>query len=172
MNSDAVVEIINTVNLYTIAVDSQIWDLFDVAFAPDVRVDFGGPAQWHDLASLKRDFAAIHAPFRATQHVTTNHRVLVEGDRAHCLSYVRATFVRDVPQGANYFEAAGWYDDVLERGGGCWRIRQRTNRTFWSGGNSLVLQTAPGITTELEHVALKDEAAAGRVAYLNALMKR
>ena len=72
-------------------------------------------------------------------------------------------------EGGHLFEAAGWYDDVLERMSGAWRIKQRMNRTFWSGGNPLVLQTVPGITVELQHFALKDEAAAGRVTFLNAL---
>lgn len=169
MRNEDIVEIINTINLYTFAVDSQNWDLFDHAFTPDVHADFGGPAQWHDLASLKRDFAAIHSPFKATQHTTGNHRVLVDGDRAHCLSYVRAMFVREVPEGGNHFEAAGWYDDVLVRTAAGWRIKKRTNRSLWAGGNSRVMQTMPGVTAELEHVTLKDEVAAGRVDYFNAL---
>jgi hypothetical protein len=170
--SDAAADIVNTVNLYTVAVDSQIWDLFDQVFTSSVRADFGGPAQWHDRAAFKRDFAAVHAPFKATQHTTSNHRVLIDAERGYCLSYVRAMFVRDVPSGGSVFEAAGWYDDVLERTAGGWRITQRTNRTFWSGGNPLVLQTVPGITVELQHSALKDEAAAGRVTFLNALRSR
>jgi SnoaL-like domain len=172
MTSEAVAEIINTVNLYTVAVDSQTWDLFDQVFTADIRADFGGPAQWHDRASFKRDFAAVHAPFKATQHTTSNHRVLVDGDRGYCLSYVRAMFIRAVPEGGHSFEAAGWYDDELVRMSGGWRITRRTNRTFWSGGNPLVLQTVPGITVELQHFALRDEAAAGRVAFLNALVQR
>jgi SnoaL-like domain len=172
MISEAVTEIINTVNLYTVAVDSQTWDLFDQVFTADIRADFGGPAQWHDRASFKRDFAAVHAPFKATQHTISNHRVLVDGDRGYCFSYVRAMFIRDVPKGGDLFEGAGWYDDVLEQMSGAWRIKQRTNRTFWSGGNPLVLQTVPGITVELQHFMLKDEAAAGRVTFLNALTQR
>ena len=98
--------IIDAVSLYTVAVDSQTWELFDQAFATDVRVDFGGPTQWHDLASFKRDFAAVHAPFKATQQSTSNHRVLVDGDRGYCLSCVRAMFIRDVSEGGHLFEAA------------------------------------------------------------------
>jgi SnoaL-like domain len=172
MISEAVAEIINTVNLYTVAVDSQTWDLFDQVFTADIRADFGGPAQWHDRASFKRDFAAVHAPFKATQHTTSNHQVLVDGDGGYCLSYVRAMFIRAVPEGGHLFEAAGWYDDELERMSGGWRIKRRTNRTFWSGGNPLVLQTVPGITVELQHFALKEEAAAGRVTFLNALVQK
>ena len=96
-------EIIQLVNFYPIAVDSLSIDLFDEIFAEDAKVDFGGPAQWTDLASLKRDFLAIHQPFRATQHKTGNHRVIVNGAQANCLAYVHACFVRDGRRGRQYF---------------------------------------------------------------------
>ncbi len=172
MTSESVAEIINTVNLYTVAVDSQTWDLFDRTFTIDIRADFGGPAQWHDRDSFKRDFVTVHAPFRATQHATSNHRVLLDGEYGYCLSYVRAMFIRDVPEGGDFFEAAGWYDDVLERKSAGWLIKQRTTRTFWSNGNPRVMQTVPGITVDLQHCTLKDEAAAGRVTFLNALARQ
>jgi hypothetical protein len=167
-----VAAIVNVVNLYPIAVDSLRFDLFDEVFTADAHVDFGGPAQWHDLASLKRDFLTVHQPFQATQHHTGNHRVSVDGDRANCISYVHAHFIRAVPEGGNMFEACGWYDDVLVRTAAGWRIDRRVNRTLWSGGNPQVMQTMPGVTVELQHHALSTEAAAGRVAYLQALSGR
>ena len=95
--------IINLVNLYPVAVDTQRWALFDHVFTHDVVADFGGPAAWTDLATLKQAFAAIHAPFDCTQHVTTNHHVALDGDRATCLSYVHGRFFRDV-DGGRMFE--------------------------------------------------------------------
>ena len=73
-------DIIQKLNLYGFAVDTQRWDLFDTVFTPFVDADFGGSAHWTDLAQFKADFAAFHAPFDATQHVMTNHQVLVNGD--------------------------------------------------------------------------------------------
>jgi hypothetical protein len=169
MHSADVVEIINVINLYPVAVDSLRWDLFDQIFTDDVHTEFGGPAAWNDLTSLKRDFALVHRPFEATQHVTTNHQVLVDGDRANCLSYVHGRFIRHVPQGGHMFESAGWYDDLLVRRPSGWRIKSRSCRTIWSGGNPLVLQTMPGVTGEQKLDSLSREAAAGRISYLNAL---
>lgn len=170
--SNEIAEIVNVVNLYPIAVDTLRFELFDEVFTADAHVDFGGPAQWRDLASLKRDFVTVHKPFKATQHHTGNHRVRVDGERAHCISYVHAHFIRDVPEGGNMFEACGWYDDTLQRTAAGWRITRRVNRTLWSGGNSQVMQTMPGVTVELQHHALSAEAEAGRVAYLQALTAR
>jgi len=118
MRSEDVVGVISVVNLYAVAVDCQRWELFDEVFTADAEADFGGPARWPDRASLKRDFAAIHAPFDATQHVTTNHQVVVDGDLAHCISYVVGRFLRRLPEGGGMFESGGWYDDRLLRVGG------------------------------------------------------
>jgi SnoaL-like domain len=172
MRSADIVEIINVINLYPVAVDSLSWNLFDLIFTEDVHCEFGGPAKWNDLASLKRDFAIVHRPFEATQHVTTNHQVLVNGDHAHCLSYVHGRFIRPVAEGGNMFESTGWYDDELVRRGSGWRIKFRSCRTVWSGGNPLVLQTMPGVTGEQKLDSLSREAAAGNIHYLKAVSSR
>lgn len=168
MCSEDIVRIINVINLYPIAVDTRRWDLFDQVFTADAHAEFGGPARWNDLISLKRDFETIHRPFEATLHVTTNHQVVVDGDRASCLSYVHGRFIREVPAGGSMFESAGWYDDVLVRTGAGWRIQTRSCRTVWSGGNPAVLQTMSGVSGERQLDSLSREAAAGRIGHLDA----
>jgi hypothetical protein len=168
MHSEDIVAIINVVNLYPVAVDTRRWDLFDEIFTTDIQTDFGGPAAWNDLASLKRDFESVHRPFEATLHVTTNHQVVVNADRANCLSYVHGRFIRKVPEGGNMFESAGWYDDALVRTAAGWRIKKRSCRSVWAGGNPVVLQTVPGISGEQKLDSLSREAAAGTIAYLSA----
>jgi hypothetical protein len=169
MSSDDAIAIANVINLYALAVDTLQWDIFDRVFTADVKADFGGAAKWRDLESLKRDFAVIHAPFRATQHTTTNHQAIVDDNRASAISYVHGRFIRDVPEGGDMFESCGWYDDHLVRGVAGWRIQNRICRTIWSGGNPLVLQTMPGVTVEQELHSLKEEAAALRLSFLEAL---
>ena len=170
-SSDDIVEIVNVINLYALAVDSLRWDLFDQVFTEDVHTEFGGPAKWDDLASLKRDFAAVHGPFESTQHITTNHQVVVNGDRANSLSYVHGRFIRQV-EGGNMFESTGWYDDQLVRLPAGWRIKFRSCRTVWSGGNPVVLQTLPGISGQQKYDSLSREAAAGHIEHLKALGDR
>lgn len=171
-HSEDVIEIINVVNLYAIAVDALQFELFDQVFTADAAVSFGGPAAWSDLAALKRDFDAIHRPFEATMHTTTNHQVGVDGDRATCLSYVHGRFLRQVPEGSNMFESGGWYDDVLVRTPAGWRIAERGCRSVWAAGNPVVLQTMPGVTGEQKLDALSREAAAGQVGHIRALCGR
>jgi len=172
MSSDDAIDIMNVINLYALAVDTQQWDLFDRVFVEDVHADFGGAAKWQDLASLKRDFAAIHSPFRATQHTTTNHQAVVSGDRANAISYVHGRFIRPVPAGGDMFESCGWYDDKLARTASGWRIVHRTCRTIWGGGNPRVLETMPGVTVEQQLHSLTGEAQLRSIAFLDALRPR
>ena len=170
MDAQQIAEIVNLINFYPIAVDSQQWNLFDSIFTEDVAADFGGPACWQGLAPLKQAFEAIHAPFASTQHATRGHHVALNGsDAATCLSYVHGRFIREVPEGGNMFESIGWYDDALVRTPAGWRIARRSCRIQWWGGNPTVLQTAPGV--HVEHVlnSLRDEARGGRIGHFRAL---
>lgn len=169
MQAHDIAEIVNLVNLYPLAVDSQDWTLLDRVFTEDATTDFGGGAAFAGLTAIKQVFAAIHEPFRATQHVTTNHQVAVQGDGATCLSYVHGRFFRAVPEGGDMYEAAGWYDDQLVRTPAGWRIRIRNCRTVWWGGNPAVLQTTPDTHVETALNALQSDAKAGTVLHLNAL---
>jgi hypothetical protein len=124
MCCEDIVEIINVINLYSVAVDTRRWDLFDRVFTEDAHTDFGGPATWNDLVSLKQAFEIIHRPFEATLHVTTNHQVVVNDDRANCLSYVHGRFIREVSHSRSMFESLGWYDDLPVRSPLGWRIKK------------------------------------------------
>ncbi len=161
--------VLHTINLYATAVDTLQWSLFDRVFTPDVSIDFGGGAVWSGLEPLREAFAAIHAPFSATQHVTTNHTIHVEGERAHCLSFVEGRFIRDVGEGGNFFKSGGWYDDVLLFNGEDWLISERVCRSIWVSGNPAVLATGPE-TGIPELYSLATEAQAGRLQTVKALL--
>jgi hypothetical protein len=171
MDGQDIAAIVNLINLYPVAVDSQRWEVFDSVFTPDVHADFGGQAVWDGLEPLKQAFDMIHAPFDATQHATRGHHVHLDGDRATCLSYVHGRFIRSVPQGGNMFESTGWYDDELARTTRGWRISRRVCWMVWWGGNPAVLETAPGVKVEQVLDSLRAEARAGRVRHLEALRK-
>jgi hypothetical protein len=167
--SEDIAAIVNTINVYPIAVDSEQWDLFDLVFTADVRCGFGGPAAWSDLAALKAGFAAIHAQFDGTRHVTTNHQVAVDGDTAHAIAYVHGRFVKTRTEGGDLFESTGWYEDRLIRTAAGWRIATRNCLMDWWGGNPAVLAAATGASPAEVLTTLKAEAKAGRVAQLRAL---
>jgi hypothetical protein len=169
LSSDDMFGVMMAVNTYPVAVDSLSWDLFDLVFTADVQADFGGNAKWSDLESLKRDFDTIHKLFKTTQHYTGNHVITGSGDNAHCFSYVRARFTRELEDGLGSYEANGWYDDKLVRTPAGWRISHRATRSNWSGGNPKVLETMPGVSGSQQLTALSIEVPAGHIGLVNAL---
>lgn len=171
-NTSDIAAVVNCLNLYAVAVDSQCWDLFDQVFTEDVSADFGVQAVWEGRGDLKAAFAMIHAPFDSTQHVTTNHHVTVQGDAASCISYVHGRFVREV-EGGTMFESTGWYEDRLVRTPGGWRIAHRSCRMQWWGGNPAVLETAPGVRVEPVLDSMKDMARGGQgITHVDRLLGR
>jgi hypothetical protein len=165
-------EIINIINLYGLAVDTQRWELFDRIFTADVDADYSEPAHWRDLETFKRDFAAYHDPFDGTQHVMTNHLVNVDGDEAQAITYGHWRLLREEAGGGGMWEGNGWYDDVLVRTRNGWRISQRACRIIWWGGNPLVNETTPGVKFALPVTALRREGDAGKVRLLHSLETR
>jgi hypothetical protein len=161
--------IINLINLYGFAVDTQRWDLFDRIFTRNVDADFSEAAHWHDLEQFKSDFARFHDPFDSTQHAMMNHLVNITGDTARAFTYGTWRLIRKGLEGGDFWEGTGWYDDGLVRSASGWLIERRTCRILWWGGNPLVQETIPGVRFELRSMALRREAAAGRVGYLSSI---
>jgi hypothetical protein len=163
-------EIVELINLYALAVDTQRWDLFDRVFAPDCDADYGTSAHWTDLAGFKADFASFHAPFDATQHMMMNHQVRVAGDAAASLTYGSWRLVRLAAPGLSpLWDGTGWYDDAWVRTGEGWRIARRVCRVIWFTGNEAVKETIPGVVFEDERTTLRREAAAGALGFLRTL---
>ena len=161
--------IINVTNLYAIAVDSHRYDLFDQVFAEDIRCDFGGGAACEGRAILVSMFADIHAVFSATQHVTSGHVVRLDGDRAHCFSYVHGRFRRPIEGKEAVFDSTGWYDDMLNRTPQGWRIKDRVSRMVTYGGDIRVMQAMPGIDTNYVLASLYEEVAGGQSKFFSGL---
>jgi hypothetical protein len=167
MNPDDVHEITNLLNLYAFAVDTLQWDLFDRIFTPDVTLDYPN-GSWSDLRSFKKDFAVAHAQLHTTQHMVTNHQIALRGDEANALSYARARLVRTTPEaGGEFFEFGGWYDDLLLRTAGRWRIRNRKCRGNWLDGNPDAV--SPAVRDSL--TTFRRAAAAGDIAYFEAVKR-
>ena len=165
-DSDSIIQLIN---LYGFAVDTQRWDLFDRIFTADVEADFSEAAHWHELQKFKSDFAVFHAPFDSTQHAMMNHLVNISGDRANGFTYATWRLIRKGVEGGDLWEGTGWYDDQLVRTRDGWRIQKRTCRVAWWGGNALVQEALPGAKFTPNSLALRDEASAGRINFVKAI---
>lgn len=167
-------EIVEKINLYALAVDSQRWDLFDRIFTEHCDIDFGSSSRWSELEQFKSDFGTFHAPFDATQHTMTNHQVaIIDREHANSLTYGSWRLVRhaaaDDQGNGPLWDGTGWYDDEWIRTHGGWRIARRVCRVIWYTGNNKVRETLPGIVFEDERTTLRAEGDAGRLVFLNAV---
>jgi SnoaL-like domain len=163
--------IINTINLYGLAMDTQRWDLFDRIYMPDCDVDFGDPSHWTNLKQFKSDFEAFHTPFDATQHVMSNHVVTVSGDTANAFCYGYWRLLRKNVDGGDFWEGSGWYDDELVRAKSSWLIKRRTCRVTWWAGNPIVQEVFPEVKFSMRTTSPRAEERAGRIAFVKALGK-
>ena len=120
-------EVVQTVGLYAVALDSHSWDLFDAVFAPNVVSDYPGGLFWRDLAMFKADFTRMHEPVISHQHHLGMPQVVVDGDRAWTLTYgsYRLLRARKVEKFGDMTEGGAWYDDELVRENGQWLFARR-----------------------------------------------
>ena len=165
MSTNDTTEIVNVINLYALAVDATRWDLFERIFTRDVEVNALPNGHWSDLASLRQKWAEFHDPLDGSTHTFTNHNVVVNGAKAHALSYVTVRLMRQMPQGDSFYESGGWYDDQLVRTADGWRIKARTYGGNWWRGNPAV--GGQGFDPTLR--PLRHAAAAGELTLLKAL---
>ena len=69
-----VLSIINTINLYVLAVDMQRWDLFDRIFTQDVDADFGASSHWPESSRVQGGLRRVLEPLR--QHAARDDESL------------------------------------------------------------------------------------------------
>ena len=162
-------EIIQVINLYGLAVDTQDFDLFDRVFTPEIDARYNDGAHWTGLDTLKRDFVSYHLPFDGTQHIMFNHLIDVKGDEAACITYAHWRLYRKGVPGGDFWEGNGWYDDHAIRTDAGWRIDRRLCRIIWWGGNPMVNQADPSVTFDLPITSLRAEREKGTVWFCNAI---
>ena len=115
----------DVLNSYATAVDTRDWPLFRSLFTDPLFLDF---STFHP--SLKREMALDElmeitmrmAAFDATQHLSSNHRHTIEGDRGTCVSYMHASHFMKHDGQDHYCLLCGYYTYELQRTGDGWKI--------------------------------------------------
>ncbi|MDR2858361.1 MAG: nuclear transport factor 2 family protein [Novosphingobium sp.] len=162
-------DIIELINLYGFAMDTQRWDLFDRIFTGDCDADYGTTSHWTSRAQFKADFGAFHEMFDATQHVMTNHLVKVAGDRASSHTYGAWRLILHAAGDPPVWDGTGYYDDRWVRTPQGWRIAGRVCRVVFWTGNPRVQTPMEEIAFRLDLVSLREEGAEGRINFLKAI---
>jgi 3-phenylpropionate/cinnamic acid dioxygenase small subunit len=121
---------------YTWALDTRHWDDLDEVFLPEATAHLTEDLTGRD--AIKQRIRRALEPLDASQHMISNHQVVVDGDRASCRCYLQAQHVRHAAPGSPNFIVAGRYEDQLVRTSHGWRIAHRALVIMWTDGNPSV----------------------------------
>ena len=121
---------------YTYALDTKNWDALDDVFVPEATARLTESLSGRD--AIKTRIRRALEQLDVSQHMISNHRIEIDGDRATGCCYLQAQHVRDAAPGPPNFIVAGRYDDRYVRTSAGWRIEHRDLVIMWTEGNPAV----------------------------------
>jgi SnoaL-like domain len=135
--------ITDVVTGFAVALDTRNWELLRSCLADTIEVDYPdsvGVATFaaDDLvATAQRFFGQLDA----TLHISANHQIALDGDRATCVSTLLAAHYLANAGDQAVQRQVGYYTNHLERLDG-WRIRRTEQHQSWTEGNPAVFAHA------------------------------
>jgi uncharacterized protein (TIGR02246 family) len=84
--------------------------------------------------ALAASVAQNLAGYGAVWHLSSNHAIEIDGDRARTRSYVLGAHVHGEDL-AQHADMAGWYDTALVRTGRAWRFESVSASVVWMSGS-------------------------------------
>ncbi|MFI2206080.1 nuclear transport factor 2 family protein [Streptomyces sp. NPDC020192] len=139
----AVIEVCTRMAWHT---DRREWTELRGVFAEKVRLDYtslnGGGAVELTPDQIVGGWSELLGALDATQHLTTNHLVTVDGDAAVCTASFQATHLLANPFGAPLWTLGGTYRFDLVRRNGPWLIAGVVMTAVWADGNKDLLTLA------------------------------
>ena len=130
---------------YCRAIDTKDWALLEGCFTEDLEADFRsfagrevvrGRAIW--LAAIRKTIAGLGA----TQHLTGNHAIALDGDAATLRADIQAVHILVNERGDGEYTVGGWYDIDLRRTADGWRMCRYKLSVSWARGNRDLLRIA------------------------------
>lgn len=129
-------DITDVVTRFAVALDTRDWPLFETCFAKTVTLEF--PATVGTMTLPRSELSAVPSRFfprlDATQHISANHQVAVDGDVATCFSTLYAQHYLRAANGDPVQRQIGYYLNHLRRED-AWRIERCEQRVSWNEGN-------------------------------------
>jgi hypothetical protein len=117
------------------AFDLQDWNALRACLAAEIFVDYsafrGEPPRTVTAEDYVESRASALAALK-TQHLSTNHQVTLEGDRAECFSAF--LIHRIAPASGDFLDTAGNYWHGCSRTPDGWRIDRIRQTVLWTRG--------------------------------------
>jgi hypothetical protein len=130
------VAIIDVLCRFAVSIDRRRWDDFASCFADEVDLNVIRTKRWvhwsrpEFIARLQQVFES----YTATQHISANHQITLDGPRAVAVSTLNAThYLKDMP-GGEFQQQVGYYEYHLSKDL-AWRITSVRQIEHWQTGN-------------------------------------
>lgn len=129
-----------TINEIGMSADLKDWVRVRVQLADEVFVDYtslmGGDATLQKADDLIASWQSFLPGFTTTQHVITNHRVSIQGERATVVSQFIATHRLVGAPGGELWTLGGRYQHTLHLKNAGWKVVAMTMIWAWQTGNT------------------------------------
>jgi len=128
--------IIDLLATYARAVDTKDWDLYRSVFTPDAVIDYTSSGGIRGTPERAVQWLSdVLSPFTMTQHLVTNHHIVVDGEEATCRSdYFNPMGMPDDGGRLKVFFVGGLYRDRLVGTSAGWQISERIEEMLWMRG--------------------------------------
>ena len=126
------------------ALDYKDWVLFESLFLEEVEADFaayGVSRQKVRREDLRGSYQHnLSREGLRTQHISSNFRITIAGDTAHCVSnFLAQHYIKGFEGGEEFFLRAEYQDQLVRTENG-WKISTLTLSTlFYVSGNPAIL---------------------------------
>jgi hypothetical protein len=155
-------EIVELMHSFAAAMDVQDWDLLRSVFAPDIAVDHTAE-HWNrgkvvevqkGLDEVMRVMKAGVSRHFVSHHIITNHRIVVDGDRARASCYLHSVHVDDPQRPTEHDDHGAWYIVELARTPKGWKMEYLKHTSLWNAEKMKALGpvTKPDIAEFRDHL--------------------
>ena len=136
--------IIDVVTKFAVCIDTRDWAGFQGCFAETVTFEYplSGGTRTVAAATVANSAPLFFEQLDATQHLSANHQIEIDGDRATCVSSLHAQHYAAATTGHPVQVQIGYYRNHLVREGDDWRIARSEQHVAWSEGNQEVFDRA------------------------------
>jgi hypothetical protein len=121
------------------ALDSKDWQAYVNNYADDGYIELPDPQSPGATFILQKSKMLELVPkslgkYSATHHISTNHQISIEGDKARSRSYLQAVHVGAKPM--EHWSLGGWYDcRYIRTPLGGWKFTEVRVTAVWLDGN-------------------------------------
>ena len=131
--------IIDLVCKFAVSIDRRRWDDLASCFADEIELNTIRTGRWVKMerAQLIDVLRAAFESYTATQHVSANHQVTLDGDSASVWSTLNATHYLKGAEGGEFQQQVGYYEYHLVRDG-AWKITSIQQFAHWQRGNQQI----------------------------------